>query len=80
MCSRSLTLRIATPRHGLTAWNRDAIPGFAAAGWFGALVIQVSIQFPNVVVWISIVLEDAIWLLGQPEHKGEHNKYWLRDK
>ncbi len=28
----------ATPRHGLMAWNRDAVAGFAAAGLLDGII------------------------------------------
>ena len=70
----------ATRRPRYPTRNQDAIAAFTGAAWFGTLAIPISIQFLNVVVWISSALDDATWLLGQPEHNGEHNKYRLQDK
>ena len=34
----------ATPRQGHLPWNRDAIAGFAASGWFGDLIVSTPSQ------------------------------------
>lgn len=48
--------------------------------WFGVLVILLSIQFPNVAVWIAVLLDDGARLLSHQEHNSDHNKHRLRDK